>query len=165
MGIPVSGTKLQEKALSLGKNRRIKEDDFKASTGWLNRFRQRNNNNFASEKQVTYWISMLPDIAIGYIPCDIYIMDETGLCFRFLPDKSHSIRGQDCTGGKKSKDRFTVSLCVNMEGDFEKPLLTGRAAVPGYMKNVTELPVTWKQNKKAQMNSHIFTEWVTEFSH
>ena len=96
---------------------------FKASTGWLNRFRQRNNINFASvcgesgsvsEKQVTYWISMLPDIARGYIPCDIYSMDETGLCFRSLPGKSLSIRGEDCKGGKKSKDRIAVSLCVSM---------------------------------------------------
>ena len=97
--------------------------------------------------------------------CDIYNMDETGLYFRSLPDKSLNICGEDCKGGKKSKDRITVSLCVNMEGDFEKPLVIGRAAVPRCTKNVKELPVTWKHNKKSWMNSHIFTEWVTEFNH
>ena len=85
--------------------------NFKASNGWLNRFRQRNNINFASvcvesgsvsEKQVTDWIAMLPDIARVYTHCDIYNMNETGLYFGSLPDKSLSIRGDDCKGGKKS---------------------------------------------------------------
>ena len=85
--------------------------NFKASNGWLNRFRQRNNINFASvcvesgsvsEKQVTDWIAMLPDIARVYTHCDIYNMNETGLYFGSLPDKSLSIRVDDCNGGKKS---------------------------------------------------------------
>ena len=165
MGIPVSGPMLQEKALSFAKNLGIKEDDFKSSNGWLNTFRQRNNINFASvcgesgrvsEKQVTDWIAILPDIARGYTPCDIYNMDETKLCVLSLPEKPLNICEEDCKGRKKYKDRITVSLCVKMEGDFEKPIVIRRAAVPRYMKNVKELPVTWKHNKKAWMNSHIF---------
>ena len=164
MGIPVSGPMLQEKALSFAKNLGINEDDFKSSNGWLNTFRQRNNINFASvcresgsvsEKQVTDWIAILPDIARGYTPCDIYNMDETKLCVLSLPEKPLNICEEDCKGRKKYKDRITVSLCVNMEGDFEKPIVIRRAAVPMYMKNVKELPVTWKHNKKAWMNSHI----------
>lgn len=74
----------------------------------------------------------MPDIIKDYKPSDIYNMDETGLLFRALPDKTLSIRGDDCKGGKRSKDRLTVMLCVNMEGKFEKPLVIGKAAKPRF---------------------------------
>ena len=100
----------------------------------------------------------------GYEPRDIYNMDETGLFYRTLPDRTLSIKGDECKGGKKSKDRITVSLCVNMVGDFEKPLVIGRAAVPRCMKNVKHLPVTWRYNRKAWMTTELFKEWITDFN-
>jgi len=45
-------------------------------------------------------------------------MDDTELCLRSLPDKSLSIHGYYCTGGKKSKDSFVV--CKYMDGEIEK---------------------------------------------
>ena len=51
-----------------------------------------------------------------YDPSDIFNADETGLYWRLLPDKTHSLSGEVCTGGKKSKDRVTVLVCANMTG-------------------------------------------------
>ena len=174
-GVPTSGPMLQEQALVYAKQLGIAESDFKASSGWLNRFRQRHNINFASvcgesasvsQTTVDEWCKKVPDLITGYDPRDIYNMDETGLFFRALPDKSLSIRGEECKGGKRSKERITVMLCVNMEGQFDKPYVIGKSAVPRCFRNlnVKHLPVTWKFNKKAWMTSKLFEEWIKDFN-
>ena len=66
----------------------------------------------------------------GYNPCDIYSMDETGLFFQALPDRSFAVKGSDCAGGKKSKERLTVALCVSASGEIEKPLIIGKSLKP-----------------------------------
>ena len=38
-----------------------------------------------------------------YNPNDIFNADETGLYWRLLPDKTHAVKGETCTGGKKAK--------------------------------------------------------------
>ncbi len=72
------------------------------------------------------WKSKLPDHLLGYSLKDIYNLDETGLFYRSLPDKSLTIRGKDCTGGKKSKDRLTCALIVNALGDVLKTTVIGK---------------------------------------
>ncbi|XP_045174463.2 tigger transposable element-derived protein 6-like [Mercenaria mercenaria] len=159
-GVRVSGPMLQEKALIYAKELGISEDDFKASKGWLNRFRDRHNISFqtgcgesgsVSSETIEQWKSKLPDIVKDYDKRDIYNMDETGLYFRALSDKTLCVRGDEFKGGKRSKDRLTVMLCTNMNGDFEKPLVIGKARVPRCFRNlqVSDLPVTWKWNKKS----------------
>jgi len=156
--IPIAGPMLKEKTIAFAKQRGlpVSEIDFKASNGWLQRFRERNNSYFACisgesgdvpKDVVSDWKCKLPDIVKGYEPCHIYNMDETGLFYRTLPDRTLSIKGDECKGGKKSKDRITVALCVNMVGDFKKPLVIGRAAVPHCMKNVKHSPVTLRYNR------------------
>jgi hypothetical protein len=172
-GITVTGPMLQEKALMYASELNV--TDFKASTGWLTRFRQRHNISFlsvcgesacVSQDTVEDWKDKLSDIIEGYSARDIYNMDETGLFFRALPDKTLSVKGEDCKGGKKSKERITLSLCVNMEGDFEKPVVIGRAAKPRCFKNLkTEnLPVTWYHNQKAWMTQKLFKNWCMDFN-
>jgi hypothetical protein len=53
------------------------------------------------------------------------------------------VKGEKCTGGKKSKERLTVLLCGNMVGEMEKPLVTVKAAKPRCVKNlkINNLPV------------------------
>ena len=59
----------------------------------------------------------------GYNPCGIFNMDKTGLFFRTTEDKTLHQKGQECSGGKKAKMRLTISLCTNMVGDKETPLV------------------------------------------
>ena len=63
------------------------------------------------------WIVKLPDLIHGYAPYGIDNMDETGLFFHTLPDKSFNIKREVCTGGKLSKYRLTVALCC-MQHDY-----------------------------------------------
>ena len=47
-----------------------------------------------------------------YQPADVFNADETGLFWHPLPDKTHSVSGEVCGGGK----RVTVLVCANMDG-------------------------------------------------
>jgi hypothetical protein len=91
-------------------------------------------------------------------------MDETGLFYRALPDRTLKICGEECKGGKSSKERLTIKLCCNLAGDFEKPVVIGKAKTPRCLRSVSALPVTWKCNKKAWMTSELFNEWLTAFN-
>ena len=123
-------------------------------------------NQAASQKSKLHTGLRCCQILLEYIPT-VTSTTWTRLGYISAPfQTSHLVSvGMTVKGERSLKDRIKVSLCVNMEGDFEKPLVIGRAAVPRCTKNVKELPVTWKHSKKSWMNSHIFTEWVTEFNH
>ena len=125
--IPISGPILQEKVMQYAAA--LHKYDFKASNGWLQGFKDRHNicggtlsgeaaavDSASAEDR----ISRIPNLAQEYIPRDVFNMDETGLYYRALPDKSLKIRGESCKGGKRSKERLTVALCCNQLGEFKK---------------------------------------------
>ncbi len=133
--IPVSGPILQ------GYARQIAHDlgdtsGFKASNGWLERFRTRYNVRFraisgeaaaVNTDTMDDWKKRLPKIIEGFDPKDVYNCDETGLFFKLMPDRSLVINKDDCVGGKRFKGRFTVLLCANWNGsDKMKPIVIGR---------------------------------------
>ena len=103
--MPVSGPYIQQKALELAE--RYDQANFKASNGWLQRFKERHNISSAvisgvkgcvDNIVVDDWKERLPDLISGYKPGDIYNMDETGLFYRALPDRTLAVKGQECTG-------------------------------------------------------------------
>ena len=109
------------------------------------------------------WKKKLPALCEGYRPEDIFNMDETGLFFRETTNKSFHTKGEDCAGGKQSKERITLALTASMMGEKLKPLVIGKAQKPRcFVKICPEnLPVTYRNNKKAWMTSLLMTEWLT----
>ena len=61
------------------------------------------------------WKQILEPLLNQYDPNDIFNADETGLFWRLLPDKTHAVKGETCSGGKKSKERITLLVCANIE--------------------------------------------------
>ena len=83
--IPVTGPMLQEKAKRA--NEELGDATFKASNGWLDRFKKRYNITSkvisgeaggVSEETVASWKERLPSILSGYSPENVLNMDETG---------------------------------------------------------------------------------------
>ena len=159
-GTPISGPMIQCQAMEFAKN--LHKSEFKASNGWLARFKNRHNigskilsGERASVDELTVddWIGRLPAIIENHDEKNIYNVDETAFFLRALPEKTLAVRGTDSAGGKKSKERFTVVLCVNLLGDFETALFIGHSKKLRCFKKVPlhRLPVTWKSNKKALM--------------
>ena len=63
-----------------------------------------------SGETVKSWKERLPELVQGYSKEDIWNMDETGCFWKALPDKGFGMKGKQCKGGKKSKQRVTVAF-------------------------------------------------------
>jgi len=77
-----------------------------------------------------------------------------------------SLKGETCHGGKISKEGLTVLLCTNSVGEFEKPVIIGKAENPRCFKGVNKglLGVDWYSNRKAWMTRDIMTQWLTKLN-
>ena len=83
----------------------------------------------------------------------------------FTAKNSRLMSREIAPGLKKAKDRLTVLGCTNATGTHKlKPILIGKSAKPRCFKNVNmdALPVTYKSQRNAWMNSEIFAEWFTK---
>ena len=144
-GTPISGPLLQEKAkhfsLQLHENGESPDhESFKASTGWLNKFKNRHGiRNLsiqgeklsAAEETVEPFLEKLQKVIEekGLIPEQVYNVDETGLLWKCLPQRTLvSCREKSTPGFKKAKDRLTVLGCTNATGTHKlKPVLIGKS--------------------------------------
>ncbi|XP_075732481.1 tigger transposable element-derived protein 6 [Rhipicephalus microplus] len=170
--IALSGDIVRQKAMDFACMLGI--DDFKASVGWLNRFKSRHSiigkvlcgeAASADKDGAAAWMSAsLGSILKDYASSDIYNADETGLFYEMLPNKTLDFKGLCCQGGKHSKKRITVLLCANMDGSDKRPLLViGKSAKPCCFKGNRRLPVKYVANSRAWMTRAIFGVWVEEF--
>ena len=102
----------------------------------------------------------------GLIPEQIYNADETGLLWKCLLQRTLvSCCEKLAPGFKKAKDRLTVLGCMNATGTHKlKPVLIGKSVKPRCFKNVNmdALPVIYKSQRNAWMNSEIFAEWFSK---
>jgi hypothetical protein len=133
--IHISGPIVQREALAVAKS--LRNDQFKASIGWLDRFKKRHsivwNRVCGDSKDVDEGVESeykpkLLELISPYQPKSIHNADKTELLLRALLTKSLGVKREKCTGGKMSKDRLTVLLCGNMVGEMERPLVIGKTA-------------------------------------
>ena len=128
--VPISGDILKAKAEELSHELNATES-WTCSNGWICRWKIRHNikyraisgENAAVNKEVCedWKQTKLMPILKQYKADDIFNADETGLYWSLLPDKTHAVAGETCTGGKKSKDRVTLLVCANMTGTEKRP--------------------------------------------
>ena len=168
--ILVTGPMLQEKARQIAEALDLSQEDFKASNGRLDRFKNRNGIKAkcisgeaggVSEDTVESWRERLPEILQGWSPENIWNMDETGQFFRALPSKSLADKSRSCTGGKRSKERLTCALFVNASGGKERSIIIGKSANPRCFRGIADkadLPCQYFNQSKAWMEAEILEE-------
>lgn len=176
MNVNITGPKLCEKgkdfAVLLGYK------DFKATHGWLDRFKHRKNISLGRSKTIKepscgmvedsdhpleFNNAVLPELIANYDPKDVYFADEFGLLFSLLPDECAKYSGKRCTGGSHSADRLTLLVCCNMSSTEKFPLVVvGRYKKPEPCHAISELPVTYYFNGKSWMTSDIYTAWIKD---
>lgn len=167
--VPISAVILKEKAIEIAEELNIK--DFSASNGWIERFKERHSLSFKTicgeaaavdSVSVENWKNdVLMSILSRYDSSDVFNLDETGLFYRLLPDKTLSFKGEKCTSGKGSKQRLTLLLGANMSGSEKlKPLVIGKSKNPRCFKHVKSLPVDYESNSSAWMTTAIWEKHI-----
>ena len=146
---------------------------FKASTGWLEKFKTwhgirnlsiQGEKLSAAEETVEPFLQKLHKVMEEktLIPEQIYNADETGLLWKCLLQRTLvSCCKKSAPEFKKAKDHLTVLGCTNATGTHKlKLVLIGKSAKPRCFKhvNMDALPVIYKSRRNAWMNSEIFTE-------
>ena len=174
-GVPISGSVIQFQATQFNKRLNGEDSDFKASIGWLDRFKKRHGisqvsvsgeirsaDTEAAESYPDQLKQILTDG--GYSPEQVYNADETGLCYKMLPGKTLATKNDvhKHEGFKKIKDRVTILFCANKTGSHKvKPLCIGKFQNPRCFHHVNRstLPLTYDFSKNAWMTSTIFERW------
>ncbi|XP_054259713.1 jerky protein homolog-like [Macrosteles quadrilineatus] len=173
-GLPVSGPILQEKALQF--NKEIGSDpNFKASEGWLEKWKNRygvrklhisGEKLSANENAVGEFKMFLHKLLDeeGISGDQLYNCDESGLNFKMLPSCTLASKEENSAPGyKKKKERVTIMACSNVTGNNKLKLcMIGKSNKPRAFKNFKDqstLPVWYRGQKSAWMNSAIFREW------
>lgn len=170
---PISGAQICEKALEMNEKLGGPED-FKASTGWLQKFKCRNGIRELQFQKESLLLAETSDVEKfkktlrlfvekkGLSQDDVYNADETGLNWKALPKMSFASRQEsegvlDC---KISKERVTIMTCTNASGTHKLPvLLIEKEKKPQCFKNITSLPVTYAAQKRGWMDSILFLDW------
>ncbi|XP_066258255.1 tigger transposable element-derived protein 4-like [Euwallacea similis] len=169
----VSGAILQSKAEDFASKVSGNQEP-KFNRSWIERFKRRHNitsGRIAGESTsvdmniVDDWLqNKWPIIRSNFKDEDIFNGDETGLFFKLTPDRTLKFKGQTCEGGKLSKERITIFVVANLTGSEKRKLLViGKSKNPRCFKNIVQLPVTYKSNKRAWMNSEIFINALREW--
>ena len=121
--------------------------DFKASRWWFEKFKKRSDIHSvvrhgeaaSSDKAAVdkFKVEFEPYVnAEQYVPQQVFNMDETGLFWKKMPQRTYITREEKSIPGQKPmKDRLTLLLCGNASGDFKvKPFLIYHSENPRAFK-------------------------------
>ena len=167
------GPVLIEKAKEIAE--RLGISDFKGSRGWLDKWKLRYNikqvkvcgeSGDVRGETIDSWKERLPEILEGYAKEDIWNMDETGVFWQALPDRGFGNKGQQCKGGKKSKQRVTIAFFVSAAGKKEKPVFIWKSESPRCLRRFDKslLPVNYFSQNKAWMTGEIMEAVLTKLN-
>jgi hypothetical protein len=148
----------------------LKENKFKGSNGWVDKFKKRHNlkqyhiHGEAASVPLENLETMrenLKQILKNYSPEDIFNCDETGLFWKMKPCRT--ISNEQTSGTKQSKDRIMILLTCNATGSEKlAPLFIHKYENPRVIKNIDKrmLPVEYYWNQKSWMQVSIWNEYI-----
>lgn len=171
MDIVVNGDKLKEMAKEIYK--RIAKRDFKASSGWLDKFKKRygikfNTSGTAGEKAsfqshdenviVNFVKSFKEKVQqLGLIPDQLYCIDAGSVSTKMFTNFAHSMEENE--EKTISTDKIIIMPCSNATGTHKFNLFA--CGKDSLNKDITHLSSVcyYKQQTNAWITREIFTEW------
>lgn len=142
--MPVSGPILQAKARSFANL--LGHDSFNPLNGWIQRFKDRHGISCrviseesaqVDDSAVQAWLNINIETILAkyYAERDIYNVDEAGVFYNLLPNRTLALSHERCSGRKASKEWFTILFCANMDSSDKRRLFViGRSARPRCFK-------------------------------
>ena len=136
--IPLSGPMLKQKALIIAK--KLGMEEFAASNGWLDKFKDRYGIQFkvlcgesasADIEIADQWKQKIPHLCKEYDLSNIFNCDETGLYFRQLPKRTLEDKAIKAKGIKLARERLSILLCCSLTGQKLIPLVIGNLLYQG----------------------------------
>ena len=132
------GTILLEKAIQFTKMLGFSEEfQNKIDMNWINRFKARHSiiskrihgeSASAPLDQVSMWKeTILPGIIQTFQMGNVFNIDEPGLFWKLLPERTLQFKGMDCKGGKHAKDRITILLGTSALGEKLPLMVIGKS--------------------------------------
>ncbi|GJQ73224.1 hypothetical protein Trydic_g13603 [Trypoxylus dichotomus] len=161
--VPLSGDLIQEKAKFYYKQI-MKKDDFKASNGWLDKFKKRYgirlSNCTREEKK--------PSVKEVNLPSHIKQLHEKINELRLLPDQIYNVEisnlfwkslPESLVRENVFSDGMTIMPCSNASGTHKLDILViGEHKTPRIIRNLN-LPINYITKSHKGMTQEIFTEW------
>lgn len=146
-------------------------------SGWLTGFQGRYNIRQRAQhgelasvpKEAEDQMAGIREIVEGYAnQADIYNMDESGLWWKAMPDKS--LTTERLAGRKKDKARITTIVCSNSDGSHKLPIwIIGKVENPRAFGSKNHKlvcqPIVYKANAKAWVTQAICMEWLRAFAY
>ena len=178
-GLSVTYDESRGKALEVFDHLKKQKEDpsavpaFTASHGWFQNFKTRfgfhnvkkqGEAKSADEEAAAAYPARIKEIMEegGYLPEQVFNMDETGLQWKKMPDRTYIAKEEKVAPGFKAfKDRFTLLFGANLTGACKlKPVMVYHSENPRALKgyNKKTLPVHWYCNKSAWMTASIFND-------
>lgn len=170
---PVNGPVIQRRALKIAKW--LKITDFKATNGWLDRFKKRNLIRYrqvsrksqpVNNEDKNFWfLNILPKFTEKYASNDIFNVTEFELCFKLMSNKLQCFKNllckTPCPKGKLSRELLKVLICANSDGTEKlNPLIIGKPSKPKCFINNKSLPCEYSVKTPTLMTNEHFYFWV-----
>lgn len=126
-------------------------------------------NKYVDTNKCSNWIKNLFKILADFFPNNVFNVDETGLFFKCLLDKTLMFKGKEYLEEKYGKERITIMFGANtrmFETEKLKLFVIGKEMKLRCFNgiNIKSLSVDYRSNKKAWMTSSLFSEWFLNFN-
>jgi len=150
-------------------------ESFRASNGWFDHFKEKyglkinkiqGDSKSADVEAALEFQNNFFDIVKGYEKKDIFNVDETGLYWKLLPEKTLITRNKKAIGLKKSKDRITILFGTSLLGEKLEPLIIGSRKNPRGFNHVKIdlLNLHYDFNENSWMTKIIFRNYLTKLN-
>ena len=175
--IPVDSYLIKDKAKTLydhfSDDENKENNSFMASKGWFENFKKRfalhnirmtgeaaSADHVAADAYPAEFAKVIEEK--GYRPEQVFNADETGLWWKKMPSRTFIAKEEkQAPGFKVQKDRVSLSFCGSAAGHMIKPMMIYKSKRPRALKgkDMNQLPIFYRHNKKAWMTAAMFTDW------